>query len=179
MPISDPVVMPLARELLECLEQEMAKVENPPAYVQLRSGNVVAHLASTTQDECCEGLAWVRPALFAPSSAVFPVQDPAPIKGGTRAWAITLEMGAVRCAPTPDETRIPTADEWDEVTQAVMDDAAAMRRALCCFAETRNGLVLPGVWQPLDAQGGCVGGIMPITVRGPACDCSDAGPDSS
>jgi hypothetical protein len=182
MPISDPLVMPLADDMLECLAQEMAKVANPPAYVQLRAGNVVAHLASTTQDECCQGLAWVRPPSFFPSSAVFPAQDAAPLKTGTRAWAVTLELGAVRCAPTPDETRIPTAEEWDAVTRAVMDDAAAMRRAICCFIDgdaTRRGRVLPGVWQPLDVQGGCVGGILPVTILGPACDCADAGPDSS
>ena len=182
MAVDDPVVMPLARELLGCLEQEVAKVLHPPRYVQLRAGNVVAHLLSTTEDECCDGLAWVRPAGFLPSSGTFPVQDSAPVKGGTRAWAVTLEMGAVRCAPVGDETTIPTAEEWDAVTQAVMDDAAAMRRALCCFIELvpgRTGRVLPGQWQPVEVQGGCVGGIMPITISGPACDCAEAGPTGS
>jgi hypothetical protein len=182
MPISDPMVMPLARELLECFEQELAKVEDPPAHIQLRPGTTVDFLLSTTQDECCEGLGWVRPAGFVPSSTTFPVQDPAPIKGGVRAWAVTLEMGVVRCAPTPPEDRIPTGEEWDVVTQAVMDDAAAMRRALCCFingAPGRSGRVLAGGWTPVAVQGGCVGGIMPITIQGPACDCSEAGPISS
>lgn len=182
MPISDPLVMPLARELLACLEQEIEKVPEPPLYVGLRAGNVVAHLMSTTEDECCSGLAWVRPATVVPSSGVFPAQDAAPIKGGgTRAWAITLELGAVRCAPTPDADRIPTTEEWDAVVQAVMDDAAAIRRAVCCFIDAdprRSGRVLPGQWLPLDVQGGCVGGIMTVTVQGPACDCSDAGPES-
>jgi hypothetical protein len=181
MAVSDPVVMPLARELLECFGTELAKVEFPPKYVQLRPGNVVAHLLSTAEDECCEGLAWVRPSAFFPSSSGFPVQDPAPMKGGTRAWAITLELGAVRCAPVGDENTIPTADEWENTVQAVMDDAAAMRRAICCFIEARAGRaarVLPGVWQPLDIQGGCVGGILPVTIQGPACDCSEAGPES-
>lgn len=178
MPTADPSVMPLARELLDCLEQEIGKVLNPPRYVQLRTGNVVDHLLSTHEDECCDGLAWVRPSSFFPSSAVFPTQDPAPVKGGTRAWAITLELGAVRCAPTPDADRIPTADEWDAVTQAVMDDAAAFRRAICCFELAHKGRVLPGVWQPLSIQGGCVGGILPVTIQGPACDCSEAGPES-
>ena len=182
MPISDPVVMPLARDLLACLEQEIAKVDNPPLYVGLRPGNVVAHLLSTSEDECCSGLAWVRPATFYPSSATFPAQDETPLKGGIRAWAITLEMGAVRCAPTPNADRIPSTEEWDAVTQAVMDDAAAMRRALCCFIDAdprRSGKVLPGAWLPLDIEGGCVGGVMELTVMGPVCDCKDAGPESS
>lgn len=180
--IADPLVMPLAQELLACLDQEIAKVADPPTYVQLRAGNVVAHLLSSYQDECCEGLAWVRPSAFYPSSETFPIQDPAPLKTGTRAWAVTLELGAVRCAPTGDQNSIPTAGQWENTVQAVMDDAAAMRRAICCFidAEPRRSLrVLPGTWQPIDIQGGCVGGILPVTILGPACDCADSGPTSS
>jgi hypothetical protein len=180
--VADPLVMPLAQELLACLDQEIRKVAAPPAYVQLRAGNVVAHLLSTYQDECCEGLAWVRPAAFFPSSGTFPVQDAAPVRGGQRAWAVTLELGAVRCAPTGDENSVPTAEEWEATVQAVMDDAAAMRRAICCFIDAKAGRsarVLAGIWQPIDVQGGCVGGIIPVTVQGPVCDCAEAGPTSS
>lgn len=179
MSLSDPVVLPLAYELLACLEQEVDKVANPPRYRGLRPGQVVDHLISTTSDECCEGLAWVRPALFVPSSGVFPVQDEQPLPGGTRSWAITLEMGVVRCAPTPTEDRIPSSAEWNAVVEAVLDDAAAMRRALCCFIDLdpvkRQKFTLPLEWQPLDTEGGCVGGTLQVIVRGPACDCSEAG----
>lgn len=179
MAISDPMVMPLAYELLACLEQEVDKVEKPPKYRGLRTGQVVDHLLSMAEDECCEGLAWVRPAPFFPSSGTFPDQDAVPVKGGPYAWAITLEMGVVRCAPTPGVETIPTVDQWNAVVQAVMDDAAAMRRALCCFIDinpiARNGYVLAADWQPLDIEGGCVGGTLSIIVRGPACDCSEAG----
>jgi hypothetical protein len=181
MAVADPVVMPLAREMLDCLAQEIAKVESPPFYVGLRTGAVVDHLLSTTEDECCQGLAWVRPSGFYPGGAVFPAQLETPLPKGNTNWTITLELGAVRCAPTPDENSIPTPAEWDAVTQAVMDDAAAMRRAICCFIDGergRNRKVLAGLWQPLDTQGGCVGGILPVTIMGPACDCSEAGPES-
>ena len=183
MALADPVVMPLARELLACLDQEISKVDTPPVRIGLRPGTVVDHLLSTTDDECCDGLAWVRPATFFPSSGTFPAQDEVPIKGGNvRAWAVTLEMGAIRCAPTPDANSIPTTDEWDDTTQAVMDDAAAMRRAACCFIDAKQGRssrVLIGAWQPLSVQGGCVGGVITLTVQGPACDCSEAGPEGS
>lgn len=181
MAVADPLVMPLARELLECYGTELGKVAAPPAYVQLRAGNVVAHLLSTYQDECCEGLAWVRPASFFPSSGTFPAQDAAPQPKGVSAWAVTLELGAVRCAPVGDENRLPTAEEWDATVQAVMDDAAAMRRALCCFIDAKQGRarrVLPGIWQPIEVQGGCVGGLLTVTILGPACDCTEAGPES-
>lgn len=182
MVIADPMVMPLAREMLACYDLEISKVAEPPLYVQLRPGNVVAHLLSTVEDECCSGLAWVRPSSFFPSSAVFPTQDSAPQPKGVTAWGITLELGAVRCAPTPDANSIPTGDEWDAVTQAVMDDAAAMRRAICCFIDAkpnRAKRVLPGIWQPLSIEGGCVGGILPVTIQGPTCDCAQAGETSS
>jgi hypothetical protein len=181
LPVADPVVMPLARELLACLDLEISKVASPPQYVQLRPGTIVDHLMSTSDDECCAGLAWVRPAGFVPSSGTFPAQDEVPIKGGVRAWAITLEMGAIRCAPTPGPSAIPTGDEWDATVQAVMDDAAAMRRAICCFIDAapgRSARVLAGLWQPISVQGGCTGGTLPVTIMGPACDCSEAGPIS-
>lgn len=183
MPISDPLVMPLARELLDCYRQELLKLESPPARIGFRPGTVVDFLLSTTDDECCAGLAWVRPASFYPSSATFPNQDTTAQKQGTRAWAVTLELGIVQCAPTPGADAIPSEDEWEEVTQAVMDAAAAMRRAVCCFIDAdkvgRAQKVLPGAWSPVAVQGGCVGGFMPVTIMGPACDCVDAGPASS
>lgn len=183
MGISDPLVMPLARQLLACYEQELLKLDVPPQHIGLRPGSVVDFLMSTTSDECCEGLGWVRPAAFFPSSQTFPVQDAAPNKQGALGWAITLEMGIVMCAPTPDEHSIPSDDEWDAVTQKVMDASAAMRRAICCFIEldrpNRLQKVLPGIWQPVSVEGGCVGGLLPVTLRGPACDCADAGPTSS
>jgi hypothetical protein len=177
--IPDPLVMPILLELLECLDQEISKVETPPRYVQVRPGTVVDHLMSTGQDECCEGLAWVRPADFFPSSGTFPNADELPLPKGVGGWAVTIELGAIRCAPTPGPNRIPTGDEWMTTVAQVMDDAAAMRRAICCFIEARRGRtqnVIPGIWQPVSVQGGCVGGVLPVTVRGPACDCSDAGP---
>lgn len=182
MVVSDPLVMPTARELLECFAVELEKVTSPPKYVQLRAGSVVDYLLSTSADECCQGLAWVRPSSFFPNSGTFPTQDAAPQPKGVTGWAFTLELGVVRCMPTPDEHSIVSAEEWDAVTQAVMDDAAAMRRAICCWIEQAPGRakrVLPGIWSPLDIEGGCVGGVLPVTFRGPACDCSDAGDESS
>jgi uncharacterized protein DUF4082/PKD domain-containing protein len=182
--VGDPLVMPLARELLACYEEELAKLgENAPASVGLRPGTVVDFLMSMSDDECCSGLGWVRPAGFYPSSAAFPTQDTQAQKQGTRAWAVTLEMGIVRCAPTPGPEAIPSNAEWDDVTQAVMDAGAAMRRAICCWIDldpvNRKQRILPGQWQPVAVQGGCVGGVLQVTILGPACDCAQAGATSS
>jgi hypothetical protein len=175
--VPDPLVMPIALDMLECYATEIARVENPPANVGLRPGSVVDFLLSTGGDnECCDGLAWVRPVSFFPSSQTFPDQDGAPLQSGVLAWAVVLELGAVRCAPTPDAITIPTSGQWNDVVQQVMEDAAAMRRAICCYinASPRRGMrVLPGTWTPLDVEGGCVGGTLTVTVRGPACDCTE------
>jgi hypothetical protein len=177
--VADPLVMPLALELLACLDTEVARVAYPPARVGLRPGSVVDLLVSTTSDECCEGSAWVRPVTFFPAGSVFPAQDSVPSTPNPASWAITFELGVARCSPTPPETAIPSPAEWDEVVQRVMDDAAAMRRAICCFIAAdpvpRSRSVLFGAWSPLDVEGGCVGGTMEVTVRGPACDCADVG----
>ena len=183
MAVSDPLVMPLARELLECYETELAKLETPPGSIGLRPGTIVDLLLSTSDDECCSGLAWVRPVTFYPSSTAFPNQDTVGQRQGTKAWAVTLELGYVTCAPTPDEHSIPGNDEWAAVLQSVMDAGAAMRRALCCMIAARPGFgaqrVIPGQWQPAPVEGGCVGGTLPVIIMGPACDCADAGDSSS
>lgn len=175
---SDPVIKPLANELLDCLAAEVAKVTDPPELVCLRPGSVVNFLLSTLDDECCRGLAWVRLDTFYPSSRVFPEQDATPLKEGipARAWTITLEMGVARCAPVPDADNMTPCSEWHALSEKIMDDAAAMRRAVCCFIDAearRRGKVLVGTYAPVDVQGGCVGGILPVTIQGPACDCPD------
>lgn len=178
MAINDPLVMPMAVELLDCLETELALTEDPPFFIGLRPGSVVDHLLSTESDECCQGLGWVRPVTFYPTSGPFPAQDAVPLKSGPLGWSVVLEMGVVRCAPTPDANAIPTNAQWFDVVQKVMDDAAAMRRAICCYIDadpTRRKLrVMPGAWTPLSVEGGCVGGVLPMTILGPACDCVES-----
>jgi hypothetical protein len=179
MAVSDPLVMPLARQLLDCFDTELDKVPFPPLDVQLRPGAAPYADISQLRNECCEGLGWVRIDSFYPSSTAFPAQDEAPpAKGGTSAWAITFELGVFRCAPTPGENDITSGAQWDDLVQQQMDDAAAMRRAICCLEVALRGRqrVLPGIWTPLDIQGGCAGGFMPVTVRALApCDCEGAG----
>ena len=177
--IADPLVMPIAEEMLACYEAALQDTGTVPRYIGFRPGTVVDWLLSTLENECCDGLAWIRPVTFFPSSAVFPQQDSAPVPKGTRAWAVTLELGAVRCSPTPDETVLPQPDVWNAVVQQMMDDGAAMRRAICCYIDMdpvrRFRTVLPGAWVPLNVEGGCVGGALTVTIQGPACDCSEEG----
>lgn len=176
MTVVDPTVTPLAMGLLACYETEIGKVASPPASVCLRTGVSVDLLISTTGDECCDGLAWIRVAGVYPS-ATFPEQDAAPERCGPIQWAVVLELGAARCAPTTDARSIPTCEQWLAVSRAVLDDRAAMVRAICCWADGTDLQWLAGMWQPLATEGGCVGGTMTVTVAAPYCECAPTGDD--
>lgn len=168
MAVQDALARPVADELLECLRTEVAKVANPPAKVELRTGDVVNFFMTQDKDECCDGLAWVRVQNITPG---YPEQQvEVTVSNEILNWSVNLEMGVVRCAPR-DPTVIPPAKEWSDVTYDVLDDAAAMIRAMCCFAAPRKGRVVPGIWTPLALDGGCTGGFMPLTVRRSPCTC--------
>lgn len=170
-PTTDQSVTPVAEDLLACLVTELATEAQPPANASFRTGIQVELLLSTTRDECCEGTAWVRVAQVYPSGA-FPEPDVGYSPCGPVQWAAVLEMGVARCAPTPEAEDIITDDQWNTLSRSVMDDAAAMRRALCCFtaAET-DRMYVAGPWQPIAVEGGCTGGTQNVTVAIGACDC--------
>lgn len=170
-PTTDQSVTPVAENLLACLVAELATEADPPAHASLRTGIQVELLLSTTRDECCEGVAWVRVASIYPSEN-FPEQDSSYSRCGPVQWAAILEMGVARCAPTPDAADIPSEDEWNAVSRAIMDDAAAMRRALCCFVDADpDRMYLAGQWASLAVEGGCAGGTQQVTIAVGACDC--------
>lgn len=178
-PITDPLVAPIAADLIACLTREIAKVPNPPNPITvrpvcLRPGDRVDLLISQNEDECCEGLAWVRWVRAYPSGQnQFPAQDDTVSPCGVIRWAVEFELGAVRCAPTPDIENIPTCDQQTDVALNGYDDGAAIRRAACCYAITHpyDNLVLQGVGEPMTTEGGCVGVAYLVTISGPACDC--------
>lgn len=177
MPAPDTLVMPLAQILLTCYADALAEQDDPPASTMLRPGEIVTPFISTATDECCEGLAWVRIATMYPSE-IFPEIDGTVRKPGIspNRYAVVFELGAVRCAPTPEQHEIPTADQWEHVVQQTMDDAAAMRRAVCCFlkpdAPEQPRLGLVGPWEPWPVEGRCAGGTMTLTVGQIPCGCA-------
>lgn len=171
LPVQDTMIAPVMATLLECYTTEIERVPDPPELKGLRPGQQIELLLSTLDDECCRGLAWVRLANFYPSRN-FPNPDVDYTSCSPTQWAIVLELGAARCAPTPSAEAMASPQEWDEVTIAVLDDAAAIRRALCCFtALDVDRMYKFDLWQPLATEGGCTGGTMQITVAALACDC--------
>lgn len=170
--VADPIAWPLIGDMVACLEQQVGCVDDPPAVVSARPGDRIELLISEADDECCNGLAWVRLVSIYPSSD-FPGADTEASNCGPRGWAVVLEIGVARCAPTPDTTRVPTAEEWTEITGKVMADAAAIRRTVLCFKtlpEREDTMWLVGGYTPLPTEGGCVGGSMQVTVHALACD---------
>jgi hypothetical protein len=174
----DQSVSPVLLDLLDCLRTEVDRLLHPPANVSLRPGSVMELLMSQGRDECCEGVAWVRVIQVYPSST-FPIQDlvwDGPC--GPAAWAVQVELGVARCAPTPDMSEIPSSDVWDALSLQVMDDAAAVRKAVCCYtASNLDRMILEGQWLPTAVEGGCVGGAQILTVAIGACDCDEPEPE--
>lgn len=172
MALVDRVAWPLAIRLLTCLDQAIEKLETPPKNIGLRPGDSVAFYVSRMRDECCEGLAWVRVVSVAPSSTnQWPNPDILPQKCNTLRYAVVLEMGIVRCAPASGASEIPSQEQWDNLTETILDDMAAMQNAVCCFGDGFNGLYLEGTWTPLSIEGACAGGSMNVTASASPCNC--------
>lgn len=176
-PIPDLVVAPIAADLVLCLAAEMARVPNPvsadPRPVCLRPGDRVDLLMSSTDDECCRGLSWVRwVRMFPSASSPFPAQDDAVTPCGVQRWAVVFELGAVRCSPTPGIDALPSCDEWTDVTLNMYDDLAAIRRAVCCYERQEPyRLVVQQDAEPITTEGGCSGVTMLVTISSQPCDC--------
>lgn len=166
------MVSDAAQNLLNCFEAELLEAPNPPANICLRVGAEVPYDAGLSQDECCEGLAWVRIARIYPTNSRFPDQDNEPHDCVTTSWGVDLEMGAARCKPFGDLQRGPSCDEWTALALQIDEDAAAMRRALCCFLPmVFSENLLPVEWVPVATDGGCAGGTMMVTVQVDCLEC--------
>lgn len=178
-PVSDTTVAPIAADLVLCLAAELAKVPNPvvhtPRPVCLRPGDRVDLLISQTQDECCEGLSWVRLARMYPSGQQqFPLQDGYVTPCDVLRWAVVFELGAVRCAPTAEAEDLPTCDEWTDTTLNEYDDLAALRRAVCCYQQQHTDrLISQDAGEPITTEGGCTGVTLLVTIDAPSCDCTE------
>lgn len=180
--VHDQMVMPIALKVRDCLVVEVGKLANPPAQVQLRPGATFFALVDKYYDECCHGIAYVRPGAQVPTTGNWPtplndVDGPSASRGRAPYYAVNVEIGIYRCIPTiaDDGTgadNIPTAAQWLQATQEQLDDAAALRRVVCCL-QAFYGLdsVIAGQVQPLENTANCGGITLNVTIRATACDC--------
>lgn len=180
--VHDQMVMPIVIKARDCLVAEVAKLANPPLSIQVRPGAGFSALFDSTRDECCPGIAWVRPGVQQPTTNQWPVpltsvQGPSASRGRAALYAITLEIGIYRCIPViandgTGQDDFPTADQWQTALQEQLDDAAALRRVVCCLQDFYGtDAVLAGAVQPLENSANCGGILVQLQVRAPACDC--------
>lgn len=173
----DPLVWPIASELLDCLEFAFGPDfdhPQPPALICHRTGTgatVAQFDPKTGKNECCQGLAYVRATPFGPTLGGDTVEfNRSASQGVTNCfggWAVSFEIGALRC--WPHAGGYATCDQWATATFNVLEDAAALRRSiLCCFAPAHEELgdlsIIMGTWAPAGIQGQCVGGSIPLTI---------------
>lgn len=176
MTFVDHVITPVAAELLGCLEDALhtaypTVAAGRPANITLRTGDQADLLLSTTRDECCEGIGWVRVVTWYPTLN-FPEQQTVFQRCAVLMWAVVLEMGVARCAPVAGVSDLPSTAQWAEAAGRVNLDSAAMMKAVCCFRDIdTDRMWVPAPWQPIRTEGGCIGGTAQLTVAAPPCNC--------
>ncbi|MDQ0376496.1 hypothetical protein [Amycolatopsis thermophila] len=171
-PVGDPVAWPVAQRLLDCL-CGILEDHRPVKCCCIFYG------AEVPWDDCSadggrEGMAWVRITGVYPTDR-FPAQAAtATACGAQDGWVVTLELGAMRCAPAlGPQGQLPGCDANTAAAEKAAQDAHAMRRALfCCdWLENSDQRFLVGPWTPASG-GGCQGGVMTVTVHVNACVCN-------
>lgn len=178
--VTDPVVAPIATSMLTAMTNVFGQLDaalgEPTRPVCLRTGVRPALLTSTTEDECCRRLAWLRLTQLYPSvQAEFPANDGAVSPCDIRRWAVGFELGASRCVPVGTGTDLPSCDAWTRVTLDGYDDAAALRRAVLLWQQTHPYETVKVVSaNPGDVEGGCAHFVLSIVVAVPAVDCQEA-----
>lgn len=177
-PIGDNLVGPLLLALRDCLCAETQKTITGPVcrcYVSWDQGVPVMDGCSC---ECADsgrvgvGDAWVRFVSAAPNLGTG--VGGAAVGGGGGwdvatcfiGWIVTIELGIIRCHPTPQDPRVPLAAQTNtDVALSRLSDFAAMRRAWTCCPALEDLASSPLLFTPLGPSGDCSGGTLSISVE--------------
>lgn len=159
----DYALWPALMELTTCLCAEVANAGLPElCFCGLVPGDTVAwdYIGDTGQ-----GMAWVRLMNIYPSAA-FPAVDSTLRSSCASPLAAQVEMGILRCAPSPDSDGTPPsmAAQW-EATRLQLADMAAMYAAVRCCYDRQENMVL-GQYNPAGPEGGVVGGTWQVWLGG-------------
>lgn len=174
--IEDPVAWPLAERIRDCL-CEMLEDSLPVKCCCIWYGD------SVPWDDCSaegdrEGMAWVRIETdYATDNFPNPIVRPSPC-GGMDGWTVQLELGVMRCAPTVNANGLlPDCEANTGAAWKAAHDKHLMRRVLmCCDWRDNDQQFVIGQWRPQGGEGGCQGGVLPVTVHVPeACICGEHG----
>lgn len=175
------LLVPLSQTLRDCLFESLADRVGalPQERVQIRFGAEIFPDRSIPADECCPGIAWVRPG---PAEPRFTIDD-AEGQCVASLRRSVLEMTVYRCMPTPGSGELVTRDQWDAVFLQAESDHSAMEAALCCLTDFLfgPGNTIPGVhavyageWTPLGPDANCVGSSMQLIIEH-GCACGTEG----
>lgn len=167
--------LPIAQTLLACLCEALADRPEPPGVCCLRGGDHVSPMTSTLTDECCNGLGWVRIVGTSRADAF----DSTPTGAGclNHMRVTTLELGVVRCMPTPGPDALVSCDQWSNVVAQMESDHAGMEEAVCCLVAGSGILGDPDIqvqdYVPRGPDANCIGGTLQITVTY-GCTCGSS-----
>lgn len=169
----DGLVSDVAMDLRDCYATALEQETQPPAEVCLvagEDGRLTLDIG-TAQDRCCAGFAWVRVAGITPET---PAAD-AQVGGcGITSWRVSFELGSARCYPFGTAQHGPSCEEMTATALLVQQDAAAMRRALCCWTpQLESERYAVTSWTPYGPDGGCTGGTMLVSAIVDACECAE------
>ena len=171
MPLVDTIFQPLLDASVGCLCVAMITHPSPPALCCQRWGDHVSLGVSTTQDECCSGLAWVRfDSAVTTDDGSFPRASTL-LRKCSQQWSVSLELGVARCAPIGDAHTLPTCGDWTDLKALAAADMLALRQTVCCIQEIfgYRDLVV-GSFQPKGPEGGCYRTTLDVTVKLTGCD---------
>lgn len=169
------LVLPYLQMLRDCLEGTLQVNDVAAVRTFIAAGGPPAW------DICCqvglaEGQAWVQLQSVVPTLN-FPM--PAPPGRGFAEWAVSVNLGVLRCAAVPDDQGNPPSEQAiaNDVLKVSRDRLLMQQTVECCFIQELYDpdVCMIGAWTPLGPQGGCVGGQQNLTFPVPACSCSPAG----
>lgn len=155
----DTTIWPTLLDLAGCLKTQFADQET--CFLG------VLHGQAAPWDYGLEGLmVWVRLAGAYPSTT-FPAPDND--LGCPKPLAFDVEVGALRCAPTPNEVTgtLPGEAEQEEVAAEATSDMIALYRAIACCLDSHQHRfqdVALGSYTPLGPLGGVTGGAWTFTI---------------
>lgn len=159
----DTHLLPVTRQILECLRTAAAENPSPPSIVGFRTGTAGQVLAGLLEDECCGGAAFVRVVRAYPTWGVPAVS--ATSFGCAQPKGAEIELSMWRCAKIGNMEEPPTQADWDCLHVDLLNDRLTLIAAACCFIRLRDkDSVVLGEWTPVPVEGGCVGSVMSIQV---------------
>lgn len=166
-------VVEVLTQLLDCASEA---IDPPACRVFINPGGVAPFdNCSVSDDGLSNGQVWVG---HTGSQAGWPGITAEALTCATM-WFETYEVGVVRCAQgvIEDDGSSPDPDLVTADAQQQEEDRLALRRAImCCLAVEGRDIVMTDGWEPVEPEGGCVGGTWSFAIRDSGCGCDQ--PDS-